>query len=165
MADRRRRGAGRPAARRGTIGLRLALAFLGVALVAIALVAGLTAAFSAADVSALAGRERAQLATAVSVAAGAAWDRRHSWAAADLAPVLDLAARTGAESGSGTPPGGRWRPRPGSPGSLAPSSAGRSWCTASGWERSGSGSAERAWAARNTICAARSGGPSPGPPG
>jgi len=84
-------------ARGGTIGLRLALAFLGVALVAIALVAGLTAAFSAADVSALAGRERAQLTSAVAVAAGAAWDQGNSWAAADLAPVLDLAAHTGAD--------------------------------------------------------------------
>ncbi len=83
--------------RSDAIGLRLALAFLGVALVAIALLAGLTAVFSGADVSALAARERAQLASAVSVAAGAAYDRKHSWAAAYLAPVLDLAARTGAD--------------------------------------------------------------------
>ncbi|MGO9219914.1 MAG: sensor histidine kinase [Streptosporangiaceae bacterium] len=81
-------------ARSGTIGLRLALAFLGVALAAIALVAGLTAVFSEADVSALAGRERAELAAAVAVATGAAWEQNKSWAAADLAPVLDLTART-----------------------------------------------------------------------
>ena len=81
----------------GAIGLRLALAFLGVALGAIALLAGLTAVFSAADVSDLAARQRAQLASAVAVAAGAAWDRTNSWAAADLGPVLDLAARTGAD--------------------------------------------------------------------
>ena len=84
-------------ARSDAIGLRLALAFLGVALVAIALLAGLTAVFSGADVSALAGRQRAQLASAVAVAAGAAYDRKNSWAAAYLGPVLDLTTRTGAD--------------------------------------------------------------------
>jgi two-component system sensor histidine kinase BaeS len=84
-------------ARSDAIGLRLALAFLGVALVAIALLAGLTAVFSGADVSALAARQRTQLATAVAVAAGAAYDRKSSWAAAYLGPVLDLTARTGAD--------------------------------------------------------------------
>ncbi|MGH3121858.1 MAG: ATP-binding protein [Streptosporangiaceae bacterium] len=84
-------------ARSDAIGLRLALAFLGVALVAIALLAGLTAVFSGADVSALAARQRTQLASAVAVAAGAAWDRKNSWAAAYLGPVLDLTARTGAD--------------------------------------------------------------------
>ena len=84
--------------RSGAIGLRLALAFLGVALVAIALLAGLTAVFTAADVSSLAARERAQLASAVAVAAGAAWDRTDSWAGTHLGPVLDLAARTGADA-------------------------------------------------------------------
>ncbi|MCW2892637.1 MAG: histidine kinase [Actinomycetia bacterium] len=83
--------------RNGAIGLRLALAFLGVALAAIALLAGLTAVFSAEDVSVLAARQRAQLASAVTVASGAAWDRTNSWAAANLGPVLDLAARTGAD--------------------------------------------------------------------
>jgi two-component system sensor histidine kinase BaeS len=97
MPDGRALVPGRPA-RSGAIGLRLALAFLGVALVAIVLLAGLTAVFSAADVSALAGRQRAQLASAVAVAAGAAWDRENSWAAADLGPVLDLAAQTGADA-------------------------------------------------------------------
>jgi len=90
-------GSGAPA-RSGAIGLRLALAFLGVALMAIALLAGLTAVFSAADVSSLAARERAQLASAVAVAAGAAWDRTNSWAGAEVGPVLDLAARTGADA-------------------------------------------------------------------
>ena len=84
-------------ARSDAIGLRLALAFLGVALVAIALLAGLTAVFSGADVSALAARQRAQLASAVAVAAGAAYDRKNSWAAAYLGPVLDLTTRTGAD--------------------------------------------------------------------
>jgi two-component system sensor histidine kinase BaeS len=77
----------------GTLGMRLALAFLAVALAAVALLAGL----AAADVSALAGQQRADLTSAVAVAAGAAWDRGDSWASADLTPVLDLAARTGAD--------------------------------------------------------------------
>jgi two-component system, OmpR family, sensor histidine kinase BaeS len=79
------------------IGLRLALAFLAVALAAVALLAGLTAAFAAADTSSLASRQRTELTSAIAVAAGAAWDRRDSWASADLAPVLDLASRTGAD--------------------------------------------------------------------
>jgi hypothetical protein len=82
--------------RSDTLGLRLALAFLGVALGAVALLAGLTAAFSAADVSALASRQRANVTSAIAVAAGAAWDRNDSWSAADLSPVLELATRTGA---------------------------------------------------------------------
>ncbi len=84
------------AARGGTLGLRLALAFVAVALSAIALLAGLTAVFAAADVSALASQQRADLASAIAVAAGAVWDRNDSWSSADLTPVLDLAARTGA---------------------------------------------------------------------
>ena len=81
-----------------TLGLRLSLAFIAVALAAVALLAGLTAAFAAADVSSLANRQRAELTSAIAVAAGAAWDRGHSWASADLSPVLDLAARTGADT-------------------------------------------------------------------
>jgi len=85
------------AVRGDAIGLRLGLLFLGVALAAIALLAGLTAAFAAADVSALTGRQRSELTAAVAVAAAAAWDRNNSWASADLSPVLDLASRTGAD--------------------------------------------------------------------
>jgi two-component system, OmpR family, sensor histidine kinase BaeS len=80
----------------GTLGLRLALAFLSVALAAVALLAGLTAAFAAADVSNLANQQRAALAKAVAVSSGAAWDRNNTWSGADLASVLDLAAPTGA---------------------------------------------------------------------
>ena len=67
-------------ARGDTLGLRLALTFLAVALAAVALVAGLTAAFAAADVSALATRQQTELTSAIAVAAGAAWDRASSWA-------------------------------------------------------------------------------------
>jgi signal transduction histidine kinase len=83
-------------ARPGPIWLRLALAFVAVALAAVALLAGLTAATTAADVSRLADQQRQELTRAVAVAAGAAWHRSDSWAAAELAPVLDLAAKTGA---------------------------------------------------------------------
>ena len=86
-----------PASRRTALGLRLALAFISVALAAVALVAGLTAGFAAADVSALATRQHAELTNAITVAAGAAWDKNDSWAAADLTPVLDLAGQAGAD--------------------------------------------------------------------
>src|SRR5271155_4417602 len=85
------------AGRGSTLGLRLALAFLAVALAAVALLAGLTAAFAAADVSGLASRQRQELTTAIAVAAAAAREGSDSWSSADLSPVLDLAARTGAE--------------------------------------------------------------------
>jgi signal transduction histidine kinase len=81
----------------GPLALRLALMFVAVALAAVALVAGLTAAFAAADVSSLATRQRQQLTNAIAVAAGAAWDRTGSWPGAQLSPVLDLAERTGAK--------------------------------------------------------------------
>src|SRR6202045_4588638 len=85
------------ASRGSTLGLRLALAFLSVALAAVALLAGLTAALAAADVSALTSQQRADLTSAITAAAVAAWDRGDSWGSADLSPVLDLATRTGAE--------------------------------------------------------------------
>jgi methyl-accepting chemotaxis protein len=81
----------------GPIGLRLALAFVGVALAAVAVLAGLTAASVAADVSRLVQQQQSDLTRAVAVAAAAAWDRSDSWASADLSPVLDLAARVGAD--------------------------------------------------------------------
>jgi two-component system, OmpR family, sensor histidine kinase BaeS len=79
------------------IALRLALAFLAVALGAVALLAGLTAAFASADVSNLASRQRAELTSAIAVAAGAAWSRSDTWDGADLSPVVDLATRIGAD--------------------------------------------------------------------
>ena len=82
--------------RGGTLGLRLALAFLTVALAAVALLAGLTAAFAAADVSNLASQQRGELAKAIAALAGAAWDRNNTWPSANLSPVRDLAASTGA---------------------------------------------------------------------
>ncbi len=90
-------GAAGPGARGGTLALRLALAFVAVALVAVALLGGLVAAFAASDVSSLASRQREQLTGAIAVAAGAAWDRGSTWAGAGLSPVLDLAASTGTD--------------------------------------------------------------------
>jgi two-component system sensor histidine kinase BaeS len=81
--------------RGNTLGLRLALMFLGVALAAVALNAVLTAVFSAADVSSLASRQRGELAAAFAAAAGSSWQQHQGWARADLAPVLDLAKKGG----------------------------------------------------------------------
>ncbi len=67
-----------------------------MALLAVALLAGLTAAFAAADVSNLADQQREELTQAMTVAAGAAWDRTGSWANADLGPVLDASRNIGA---------------------------------------------------------------------
>ena len=85
------------ASRGGALGLRLALAFLSVALAAVALVAGLTAVLAAADVSALTNQQRTDLTSAIAAAAAAAWDHTDHWTSADLSPVLDLATQTGAE--------------------------------------------------------------------
>ena len=73
------------------------MAFVGVALAAVALLAGLTAAVVAADVSHLVSGQRAALTGSVALAAGAAWDRSDGWAGADLSPALELAARLGAD--------------------------------------------------------------------
>jgi two-component system, OmpR family, sensor histidine kinase BaeS len=80
-----------------TLGLRLALAFLGVALAAVALIAVLTAVFSAADVSSLASRQRDDLAVGFAGDAGSAWQQHQGWADANLQPVLDRAAQFGVQ--------------------------------------------------------------------
>jgi signal transduction histidine kinase len=95
-------GAPRPPSAQGghrgsTLGLRLALAFLGVALAAVALIAVLTAVFSAVDVSALANRQRSDLAGAFAAVASSSWQQGQGWAGADLSPVLDLAEQTGVQ--------------------------------------------------------------------
>jgi two-component system sensor histidine kinase BaeS len=81
----------------GPIRLRLALAFIAVALLAVALLAGLTAAFAAADVSHLADQQRQQLTQAMTVAAGAAWNRNGSWDSADLSGVVGAGRRIGVD--------------------------------------------------------------------
>ena len=113
-----------PVTRGDAIGLRLALAFAAVALAAIALLAGLTAAFAAADVASLASRQRKELTRAIAAAAGTAWDRHDSWASADVEPVLDLAARVGADAEIRDRPGPSPSP-PASPSRLRPAGPGR----------------------------------------
>lgn len=81
--------------RSGTLGLRLALAFLGVALAAVALLAGLTAIFASADVSNLATKQRTDLAKAIAAVAGAVWDRNNTWSGANISAIRDLATPTG----------------------------------------------------------------------
>jgi signal transduction histidine kinase len=90
-------GGERPPGRGNTLGLRLALAFLGVALAAVALIAALTAVFSAADVSSLASQQRTELAGAFAVTAGSSWRQHQGWVAADLAPLIDVAEQTGVQ--------------------------------------------------------------------
>jgi two-component system sensor histidine kinase BaeS len=80
----------------GSLGLRLALAFAGIVLAAVALLAGLTAVFAAADVSHLVSRQRSELTGAMAVAASAEYDRSGGWRSADLQAVLQGAARVGA---------------------------------------------------------------------
>lgn len=85
-------------ARSDTLAVRLALGFLGVAITALVLLAGLTAVFGARDVSDLANHQRAELTTAIAAAAAAVWDRTESWEGVDVSPALDLAAETGAQA-------------------------------------------------------------------
>jgi two-component system, OmpR family, sensor histidine kinase BaeS len=87
-----------PGARGDTLGLRLALGFLGVALMAIGLLAGLTVIFASADVSSLVHRQREELTQAIAAAAAAAFSQNDSWAGANLSTVLDVATGTGADA-------------------------------------------------------------------
>lgn len=82
---------------RGRVRVRLAAAFVAVAVLAVALVAGLTTAFARSDVARLVNDQRSELTEAVAVAAAASWDRSDSWRVADVLPVLDLAVRDGAD--------------------------------------------------------------------
>ncbi len=78
--------------------MHLALGFLGVALAVIALLTGLTVAFTSADVGHLVTDQRTDLTNAIAAAAGASWARDSSWRHADLSQTLELASRTGAEA-------------------------------------------------------------------
>jgi two-component system sensor histidine kinase BaeS len=78
--------------------MQLAVGFLGIALAAIALVTGLSVAFGGNDVADLVAQQREELTQAVAGAAGASWAHQASWYGADLAPVLDLGNRIGAQA-------------------------------------------------------------------
>src|SRR6516162_6769499 len=84
--------------RRGSLSMQLAVGFLGIALAAIALVTGLSVAFGGNDVADLVAQQREELTQAVAGAAGASWAHQASWYGADLAPVLDLGNRIGAQA-------------------------------------------------------------------
>ncbi|MGH3276302.1 MAG: ATP-binding protein [Streptosporangiaceae bacterium] len=77
--------------------MRLSLAFICVALAAVALLAVLTAFSASADVDQLAGTQRARLASAVGAVVTASRARTGSWSAASLMPVSDLAGRLRAQ--------------------------------------------------------------------
>jgi two-component system, OmpR family, sensor histidine kinase BaeS len=81
--------------RRDTLAPRLAVAFLGVALAAIVLLALLAAVFIDEDVSSQASHQRAELAGAISVGVGTAWDRTDNWVSTDLDPVMEMARKAG----------------------------------------------------------------------
>jgi two-component system, OmpR family, sensor histidine kinase BaeS len=81
----------------GPIGLRLALAFIMVALLAVALLAGLTAAFAASDVSDLAAQQRQELTQAMTEVAGAAWEHPGGWSMQDLKHVMNAGSGVGAD--------------------------------------------------------------------
>src|SRR5258707_13813211 len=80
----------------GPIRLRLALAFIGVALLAVALLAGLTAAFASDDVSKLTAQHRRELVRAMTVAAGAGWEGAGSWGRGGLGQGVNAGAGIGA---------------------------------------------------------------------
>ena len=77
----------------GPIGLRLALAFVAVALCAVALAGVLTAVFTAAEVSRLASNQRSLLTQSLVVATADARQHGHGESMAELRPVLDLASK------------------------------------------------------------------------
>lgn len=79
----------------GKLGLRLTVAFLGVALAAIIVMSGLTEISTGRDVNSLVMKQEDDLSDAVGVASGALY--AHSgWQRANLRPVLDLVAGQGA---------------------------------------------------------------------
>src|SRR5882757_6925920 len=79
----------------GQLGLRLALAFVGVALAAVLASILLGAVSTSRDVDELIAGQHKDLAQATANAAAAAYHRGH-WQAADLAPLLDFVKRAGA---------------------------------------------------------------------
>lgn len=76
----------------GRLGVRLALAFVGVALAAIAVLAALALLASRSEISALVERRQAQRTAEVAAVLGEAYDEAGSWDAADLRPAYVLAA-------------------------------------------------------------------------
>ena len=78
----------------GPLGVRLALAFLTVALAAIGVFAALTMMSARNEVAGLADRHREDDLAATAIAAGEAYQRADGWATADLAGAAAVAARS-----------------------------------------------------------------------
>lgn len=78
----------------GPLGIRLALAFLTVAVAAIAVFAALTMLSARNEVSGLTDRQREDDLAATAIAAGDAYQRADGWATADLAGAAAVAARS-----------------------------------------------------------------------
>lgn len=76
-----------------SLGMRLSLAFVSVALAAVALLAALTAVFAAADVDQLAQAQRGRLTQAMAVVAAASRGQAGTWSQADLDSTLELASK------------------------------------------------------------------------
>jgi two-component system sensor histidine kinase BaeS len=77
--------------------MRLSLAFVAVALSAVALLALLTAVLAVADVNELSQAQRFKLTQAMAVVAAAARSQSGSWSRTDLMPTADLAAKLRAD--------------------------------------------------------------------
>ncbi|MGH9068166.1 MAG: sensor histidine kinase [Acidimicrobiales bacterium] len=90
-------GHSRLPARLSPLGVRLALAFVAVALAALALLVGLALASVGSDVSTLAAQQRADVAKAVAAASASAYRVHDSWGGAVLSPALAVATDTGGE--------------------------------------------------------------------
>jgi two-component system, OmpR family, sensor histidine kinase BaeS len=80
-----------------TLRMRLSLAFVSVALSAVALLAVLAAVLAAADVDQLSRTQRARLTQAVGAVVTASRAQAGHWSAADLRPATDLTARINAQ--------------------------------------------------------------------
>jgi two-component system sensor histidine kinase BaeS len=81
----------------GKLGLRLALAFLGVALTAIIVLSALTEIGIGHDINHLANKQERSLARSVAVASAALYSKT-GWKNADLKPVFELVDNQGAEA-------------------------------------------------------------------
>jgi two-component system, OmpR family, sensor histidine kinase BaeS len=83
----------------GTVGLRLALAFIAVAVLAVALVAVLAVLFTDKDISALVQQRRDDLTNSLAADAVSTYDTgKPGWYDVDLAPALKLADSDGAQA-------------------------------------------------------------------
>lgn len=86
------------AGRAEPLGIRLALAFVAVAVLAVAIVAGLAVVFSDRDISVLLQQRRDDLTRTLSLDAISTYNTgRPGWSDVDLTPALDLAASSGTE--------------------------------------------------------------------